>query len=110
MTDCWAWLNDETEKDFLAQCYTGEEMYITAPQVYRTSKERNEDYKGFMESLAKCESRAAIASLKMEYHEMFTKLRNEKAEGYDYHGFDYLEELATAIEKQRELIGEYTCL
>lgn len=82
-------------------------MFITTPDTYSTSRERNADYKEFMDNLAKCESRQAISFLKMGCSEMFTKLRNEKAEGYTYHGFDYLDELANAIEKQRELIGDY---
>lgn len=81
-------------------------MLITAPNTYRTSKERNADYKNFLADLAKCETHAAIRLCKADYLDMFSKLRNEKDEGFDYHGFDYLSELERAIEQQQQLIGE----
>ena len=100
MTDCW--LSESEEPQFLEQC----QMYITAPNTYATAKERNEDYKNFLADLAKCESHAAIRACKADYLDMFSKLRNEKDEGFYYHGFDYLDELHTAIENQKTLIGE----
>lgn len=81
-------------------------MYITAPNTYATAKERNADYTNFLADLAKCETHAAIRLCKADYLDMFSKLRNEKDEGYTYYGRDLLEELHTAIEKQKTLIGE----
>ena len=100
MTTCW--LPESEEPQFLEAMA----MLITAPNVYRTATERNSDYRNFLADLAKCETHAAIRLCKADYLDMFSKLRNEKDEGYTYYGRDLLEELQEAIKQQQQLIGE----
>lgn len=72
-------------------------MQVTEPNTYRTTKARIHDYTSFCHKLSKCRDIDEVQELEAEYLDMFSKLREEKQLGYEWHGFEYLDELTERV-------------
>lgn len=81
------------------------QMLVKSNPTFSTAKARNAAYTAFLNDLHECESIAAVIMAMGEHVDLFSKLRNEKQEGYETHGFDYLSELETAIKQQKSVIN-----
>lgn len=81
-------------------------MIINSPNIFRTARERNQEFMAFKRALTICETEEQVNLLKEEYIDLFAKLRTEKQLTVNWNDYDYLENLKEEITNQIFIINQ----